>query len=921
MSKIDILREYVSSLKLDVIGVAETFLKKDVLDAEISIEGFKLFRKDRCQIKEGIGGGVILYVRNEIVSHESMELNKYKAEATWIKIKTDRNIDLTIGVCYKSQVADHNEIKELFDVIEMASRGPLLIMGDFNYPHINWDNFESDANGSEFRDLVLDNYLHQHVKLPTRDKNILDLILTSDVSMVENIEIIEHLGNSDHNIVTWKLINNIEIIRNNSPVRLYHKANFDAMRTWFRSKDWLNEFGDMNIDEVWNKFCEIVNLAVKKFVPLGYNKSKKFPKWMNKSAKVARHYKSRMWIRYRESQANDKSQVYNNYCEYKRAQNKAVKEYKKSKRQFEKRLARDMKNNPKSFYAYIRSKTKVKEVIGPLKDADGHCVSNNESISNILNDYFGSVFTTENDFDEMPEVKQKFMESDNRMLREVIFSRKTVEDKLRKLKINKAPGVDGIVPRILIENANILSEPLYYIYKQTLDCGKVPKGWKLANVTAIFKKGDKSLANNYRPVSLTSHVCKVLETILKESIVEHLNKYNLINDSQHGFTRKRSCLTNLLEFLEFVTDYVDQGFPIDVVYLDFQKAFDKVPHKRLMKKVGSLGITGKIYDWIKDWLNDREQRVVLLGHSSKWIDVKSGVPQGSVLGPLLFLIYINDIDECVNSKLLKFADDTKIFRVVTNPEEVKMLQNDLINLCNWSKDWLMLFNVDKCKVMHFGYNNKKNNYVMDGNILEEVDIERDLGIITQSNLKWNEQCANAVKSANMTLGMIKRSFSYLDKDMVLQLYTSLVRPKLEYSIQAWRPYLKKDIELIEKVQRRATKLVPLLKGKPYEERLKELNLTTLETRRLRGDLIEMFKILKGYDNIDSSKFFELNNTHTRGHSLKVYKPRCHLDSRKFAFSHRVVNVWNNLDDNIIACDSINGFKNRIDKYLKGRGFI
>ena len=208
------------------------------------------------------------------------------------------------------------------------------------------------------------------------------------------------------------------------------------------------------------------------------------------------------------------------------------------------------------------------------------------------------------------------------------------------------------------------------------------------------------MANNYRPVSLTSHVCKVLESILRDRIVEHLNKYNLINNSQHGFTRKRSCLTNLLEFLEYVSDYVDQGFPIDVIYLDFQKAFDKVPHKRLMKKINSLGITGKIYDWIEDWLNNREQRVVLLGKSSKWVKVESGVPQGSVLGPLLFLIYINDIDECVNSKLLKFADDTKVFRVIASPEDITRLQEDLVNLGKWSKDWLMLFNVDKCKIMH-----------------------------------------------------------------------------------------------------------------------------------------------------------------------------------------------------------------------------
>ena len=482
--------------------------------------------------------------------------------------------------------------------------------------------------------------------------------------------------------------------------------------------------------------------------------------------------------------------------------------------------------------------------------------------------------------------------------------------------------MDEIVPRILMENAEILSEPLLYIYEKSMETGIVPLEWKKANVTAIYKKGGKDLSCNYRPVSLTSHVCKILESIIRDGIVEHVKKYNLIRDSQHGFVKKRSCLTNLLEFLEFVSNYVDQGFPIDVVYLDFQKAFDKVPHKRLMLKIKALGISGKIYEWISDWLRNREQRVVLLGSCSRWIKVKSGVPQGSVLGPLLFLIYINDIDELVSSNLLKFADDTKIVSVVSNKNDIDKLQQDLRNVCKWSKDWLMLFNVEKCKIMHIGNNNKKAIYEMDGKILEEVTEERDLGVIIQNNLKCDKQCAKSVSTANRILGMIKRTFCYLDKDVVLQLYKSLVRPHLEYSVQAWRPHLRKDIDLIERVQRRATKLISSLKDMTYENRLKLLNLTTLETRRLRGDLIEVYKILKGFDDIDSSRFFELSSERrTRGHILKLFKPGCKLDCRKFVFSQRVIDIWNSLDSDIVACESVNSFKSHVDKFLKSRGFI
>jgi ribonuclease P/MRP protein subunit RPP40 len=263
----------------------------------------------------------------------------------------------------------------------------------------------------------------------------------------------------------------------------------------------------------------------------------------------------------------------------------------------------------------------------------------------------------------------------------------------------------------------------------------------------------------------------------------------LIRDTQDGFVKKRSCLTNLLEFLEFVSSYVDRGFPVDVIYLDFQKAFDNVPHRRLMLKINSLGINGSIFKWIENWLQDREQKVVMLGSSSRWIKVKSGVPQGSVLGPLLFLIYINDIDDVVASKILKFADDTKLYGVVANQQDIERLKNDLKNLCNWSADWLMLFNVDKCisgiiKVKAHEMNRKD---------LEEISEERDLEVIVQQDLKWSKQCSKSVSTANRILGMIKRSFCYLSKGVVLKLYKSLVRPHLEYCVQAWRPYLKKDI--------------------------------------------------------------------------------------------------------------------------------
>jgi hypothetical protein len=410
-------------------------------------------------------------------------------------------------------------------------------------------------------------------------------------------------------------------------------------------------------------------------------------------------------------------------------------------------------------------------------------------------------------------------------------------------------------------------------------------------------------------------VCKILESIIKDVMLVHLEKYGLIRDSQHGFMKGRSCLTNLLEFLEDVTLNLDEGKPVDVIYLDFSKAFDKVPHQRLFRKLLAHGIGGHILEWVKNWLTGRRQKVGVNQIYSDWEYVISGVPQGSVLGPLLFLIYINDLDVGIDSKLLKFADDTKLNRGVATEQEVEIMRKDLQTIFQWSVDWQMLFNADKCSVLHMGKSNKEAEYRMGVNTLKKITQERDLGVLIDKSGKSAEQCALAVKKANGILGMIKRNIKFKSKNVIIKLYKSLVRPRLEYCVQAWSPYLRKDIERMERVQRRATKLIEGFSDVCYEDRLEQTGLISLEKRRVRGDLILLFKVMKGFVKIDYRKFFEFSTVKkTRGHSLKLIKKRSNGEQRKHFFSQRVVDVWNGLPQFVVDADNVNGFKNRLDKF-------
>ena len=369
--------------------------------------------------------------------------------------------------------------------------------------------------------------------------------------------------------------------------------------------------------------------------------------------------------------------------------------------------------------------------------------------------------------------------------------------------------------------------------------------------------------------------------------------------------------------MEELTSLYDEGNPVDEIFLDIQKAFDTVPHQRLLYKLEKVGIQGDLLQWIASFLSERKQKVVIGNSYSNWCKIWSGVPQGSVLGPLLFIIFINDLPEAIRSSCSIFADDTKILKSINSMEDADSLQEDLIAMEEWSKLWKLTFNPTKCHVLHIGKKNPQYMYHLDNYLLPEVTSEKDLGIIINHDLMAEENVLHQVKKANKMLGIIRRTFSYLNKDSFLLLYKTYVRPHLEYCQQAYQPYLIQDTQCLEKVQRRATKLVQSIEHMSYEERLKELKLYTLEDRRVRADMLAVYKIIHGYTDVKMSKLFQLKEgSKTRGHGFKLVVPKCsNTDIRRNFFSQRVIVPWNMLSDDVVNSVNPDQFKRNYDKHM------
>ena len=934
-NKINEISAICSTSKIDLMFISETWFDSNSLP---QIPGYTVYRQDR--ITGRVGGGVCIYV-NENLEHRPASFargNGTNLEQVWCEIVSKNEIILA-GCCYrppdllsKQSEVDIEIIKSLTAAkraIDQGLYGGMILAGDFNYRNIKWHD---DGTGSKkgkltpenlFIETLNDCHFHQSVCFPTfytadaRPTNTLDLLVSDSPERVCNLLQQAPLGNSKQGHVSLKWSYNtasVTHLRFQRSKYNFAMGDYEKFKSFTESLDWIKFFEGCTTNECYERFLEKYNDWSIQCIPTKALGTKRMKPWLTKEIRDLISLKKSLWKK-QQSTFKSKPAVLRLYRETSRKLKKCIK---KSVNLFEFKIASD-KHNPKRLFAYINSKKNLKQSISSLKRPDGTSCTDSKEMVEILNSQFSGVFVDENCTD-IPVLNNRLPESAT-PLEGIEFNIQDVMTKLKKLDKNKAPGNDGVHPHVISNLSESMAWPLYLIFKKSLDSGDLPDKWKESNVSPLFKKGCRMEPANYRPVSLTSIPCKILESLVRDRLMSHLEINKLLAKEQHGFVKQKACNTNLMETIDFISQKIANKSSIDIAFLDYAKAFDTVPHLRLRNKLKAYGVVGKASAWINSFLSNRRQRVVMGEIMSNWSQVKSGVPQGSVLGPSLFIIYINDLPENLSNVTKIYADDTKIIADTSRPDANLDLQKDLDALADWSDRWLIKLNVEKCKIMHLGKRNPlKKYFILDKGERIEVGttkFEKDLGIVWSSDASWTEQCNRAASKANSVLGMLKKTFVTRNSATWRKLYTTFIRPHLEFCAMVWSPFNKADIATLERIQRRATKTPHHMKSLDYASRCDKWKLTSLTERRARGDLITMFKIQKGLEVVN------WHNPQIIHRARAGRRPQLSRELIKNSqirynfFLNRVARSWNRLPDEVVDAKSVVEFKSKLDNFTMG----
>ena len=915
------LENMVTTSNANIVIGNESWLDGSINSNEVFPEGFKAYRKDRNKN----GGGVFILASHNLESRE-MELPEgINAEMLWIHVKIKGAKDLYIGSFYRPpSKTEPTYLEEIRTVMrEIPATAHIWLAGDFNLGDVDWNHSTPKPQASnptqcnQILEIASEFFLEQVVSLPTRvteyTSAILDLFFTNNATLVNKCNVIPGIGDHEAVFVETSLR---PMIQKKTPrkVNIYRKANFEAMKEGMNSKyeEFRRTAPETDINSLWQKFVNILKEEMQQHIPTKMISGKKNTKpWITRHIKSLHRRLRKLYERQKKSKCPRDRQKYV----------EARSETQKLERQeYWKHIEGILDDNKdeeneirptkhKKFWKYVKALKKDTCGVAPLKD-NGRTYSDPIDKANILNRQYESVFTRENTRN-IPNVTGR----PSPPMPKIDIDNAGVCKLLRQLNPQKASGPDLLSSRILKDLSTECAPFLTLIFRRCLETGEIPDIWKTATVTAIFKKGERYKASNYRPVSLTCICCKTFEHILVSMIMKHLEKHKILTDTQHGFRARRSCETQLLTLVDELAKGLDKRKQLDLAVLDFSKAFDRVPHERLLRKLDHYGIRGKTLSCIRSFLSGRSQRVVVDGATSEAVPVVSGVPQGSVLGPILFLLFINDLPKCVKSKVRLFADDCIVYRQIDNVSDAKLLQEDLKHLAAWEKKWGMDFHPEKCSVLRVNRKRTSINYTyyLKGHALKLDDRTKYLGIELSNDLQWNHHIDKIVKKGNSTLGFLRRNLRTNKEELKCTAYKSLVRPHLEYCMTVWNPHQKTQIDKIEMVQRRAARYITgrYHNTSSVNDMIGHLKLETLEERRTKAQLLMVYKIIYDHVDIPSKDYYTITKSRTRAkHDKKIRLILASTDIYKYSFFPRCINMWNNLSLSCIKKDLI-GFRKEI----------
>ena len=884
----------------NIILGCESKLSKDIPTYECFPSDFEVFRKDR----NANGGGVFIAIDKNLTAKHEPTLDK-DCEAVWATIQLANTQKLCICSFYRppnSSAKDLEELESAIMEVHQSSRGKhpnIIIGGDFNCPNIVWQQDAKtktntlSANEKKLEDIYNQFDLTQHVKEITRPASghILDLILTSKSGLVMSSEVA--VGMSDHCAVVSTI--DMRPKYYHKPIRTimqYSRANFDAMR--MEALEFNSEFmnghpAGRSLDENWNILKSKLDNWIDKYIPTKRTKSSRHLPWITRDIKKQMRRRDKL---YRRARANNSPTLWGTYNKQRNYVQNIVQD---SHNNYVSGLGKSLKTGEsKKFYSYIKQKRTETMGVPVLFSNDRYHVTDVDK-AEALNKQFQSVFVHEASND-IPDLGP----SQYPNIGTLTFTRNGVAKLLQGLKPNKASGPDDMPARVLKELAYSITDIVTFLFQQSYNCGRVPSDWLHARVTGLHKKGDKMCPANYRPVSLTCILCKCMEHIMFSHISAHLERNNILTPRQHGFRTGYSCTTQLVSAVHDWAETLDKKGQTDIALLDFSKAFDRVSHLRLASKLEYYGICGKSLGWIEAFLGNRTQSVVVNGKASKPCKVTSGVPQGTVMGPLLFLIFINDITKNLHSELRLFADDSILYREIISQEDHTKLQEDLNTLERWANIWSMDFNVSKCAIMSVSLKRTPSicQYKMKDQVVPRVDHYDYLGVTINHKLSWDSHSRKITSKALKTLGMLRRNLHSCSQEIKSLTYMTLVRPQLEYASCAWSPQSKKYSKLIEGVQNAAARYATgqYSRHTSVSGLVKGLNWKSLEQRRMTEDLILFHKIEHGLIKINFPSAVQPARTSNtrRSHNQQKSVIGASLNVYKDSYFVRVIPHWNSL---------------------------